>query len=84
MALYFPDIAGISLLDRTKTHTSDILPGKISLIAMTSFKSSEVRLHSSVNRANDDSDALLNHSRVVVANVHRSISIVSFDRRCQI
>jgi hypothetical protein len=41
-ALYFPDIAGKSLADGTKIHTTDICAGRISVISMLSTKISEV------------------------------------------
>jgi hypothetical protein len=43
LSLYFPDIEGVSLATKTKTHTTDLFPGKVSLVVLSSFKSSEVR-----------------------------------------
>lgn len=43
LSLYFPDIEGISLANKAKTHSTDLFPGKVSLVVLSSFKSSEVR-----------------------------------------
>ena len=42
LSLYFPNIEGTRLSDRAKTHTVDVLPGKVSVVVFSSFKSSEV------------------------------------------
>ncbi|SPO40598.1 related to ATP10 - F1F0 ATPase complex assembly protein [Pseudozyma flocculosa] len=40
-ALFFPDIAGSCLADRSKTHTSDLFPGKVSVVCLLNSKISE-------------------------------------------
>lgn len=54
LSLYFPDIEGTSLADRSKTHTTDLFPGKISLVVMSSFRSSEEHINSFVRPALSD------------------------------
>lgn len=44
MAQYFANIEGTSLATSKKTHTTDLFKGKVSLVAMASFRSSEVSL----------------------------------------
>ncbi|BGP55308.1 Mitochondrial ATPase complex subunit atp10 [Rhodotorula sphaerocarpa] len=41
LSLYFPDIEGTSLATKDKVHTTDLLENKISLVAFSSFRSSE-------------------------------------------
>ncbi|KAN0065118.1 Mitochondrial ATPase complex subunit atp10 [Thecaphora frezii] len=40
-ALYFPDIAGSCLADRSKRHTTDLFPGKVSVVCLLNSKISE-------------------------------------------
>ncbi|SCV71122.1 BQ2448_2710 [Microbotryum intermedium] len=42
LSLYFPDIEGVALANKAKTHTTDLFKGKVSLVAIATFKSSEV------------------------------------------
>ncbi|WFD26809.1 Mitochondrial ATPase complex subunit atp10 [Malassezia nana] len=42
-ALYFPDIAGTCLADKSKKHTADMLYDHVSIVAMLTSKVSEVR-----------------------------------------
>ena len=42
-ALFFPDIAGTSLADKATRHTTDLWPGKVSLVSILNSKISEVR-----------------------------------------
>lgn len=44
LARYFPDIEGVRLLDKQVTHTTELFPGKVSVVVFSSFQSSEVRL----------------------------------------
>ncbi|TDL22825.1 hypothetical protein BD410DRAFT_199975 [Rickenella mellea] len=52
-ALYFPDVAGVSLSTREKAHTTDICAGNISVVAMMSTKISEEHVDSFVRPTND-------------------------------
>ncbi|SCZ99415.1 BZ3500_MvSof-1268-A1-R1_Chr3-1g06001 [Microbotryum saponariae] len=54
LSLYFPDIQGVSLANKAKTHTTDLWKGKISLVAIGSFKSSEEHVNSFVRPALSD------------------------------
>ncbi|GJN89200.1 hypothetical protein Rhopal_002178-T1 [Rhodotorula paludigena] len=59
LALYFPDIEGVSLATKEKVHTTDLFENKISLVAFSSFRSSEEHINSFVRPAladlkNDD------------------------------
>ncbi|KAM0787779.1 hypothetical protein ACM66B_003834 [Microbotryomycetes sp. NB124-2] len=54
LSLYFPDIEGISLANKQKLHTTDMFPGKVSLVVVSSFKSSEEHVNSFVRPALSD------------------------------
>ncbi|KDE07517.1 hypothetical protein MVLG_02189 [Microbotryum lychnidis-dioicae p1A1 Lamole] len=54
LSLYFPDIQGVSLANKAKTHTTDLWKGKISLVAIGSFRSSEEHVKSFVRPALSD------------------------------
>lgn len=60
LSLYFPNIEGMRLSDRAKTHTVDLLPGKVSVVVFSSFKSSEVS--SATSRGLGSPLALLDHA----------------------
>ncbi|ORY92939.1 ATP10 protein-domain-containing protein [Leucosporidium creatinivorum] len=51
LSLYFPDIEGVALSNKEKTHTTDLFPGKVSLVVLSSFKSSEEHINSFVRPA---------------------------------
>ncbi|GAA5964036.1 hypothetical protein JCM21900_001253 [Sporobolomyces salmonicolor] len=51
LALYFPDVEGISLATKEKTHTTDLFEGKVSLVVFSSFRSSEEHVNSFVRPA---------------------------------
>ena len=42
-ALYFPDIEGTCLADRSKKHTADLVFGRVSIVAIMTSRVSEVR-----------------------------------------
>lgn len=44
-ALYFPDIEGTCLADRSKKHTADLVFGRVSIVAIMTSRVSEVRRH---------------------------------------
>ncbi|GAA6002115.1 Atp10p [Rhodotorula paludigena] len=59
LALYFPDVEGVSLATKEKVHTTDLFENKVSLVAFSSFRSSEEHINSFVRPAladlkNDD------------------------------
>ncbi|GAA5901462.1 hypothetical protein JCM6882_006284 [Rhodosporidiobolus microsporus] len=51
LSLYFPDIEGTSLATKEKVHTTDLFEGKASLVAISSFRSSEEHINSFVRPA---------------------------------
>ncbi|GAA5903687.1 hypothetical protein JCM5296_002119 [Sporobolomyces johnsonii] len=51
LALYFPDIEGISLATKEKTHTTDLFERKVSLVVFSSFQSSDEHVNSFVRPA---------------------------------
>ncbi|GAA6027328.1 hypothetical protein JCM8097_002597 [Rhodosporidiobolus ruineniae] len=51
LALYFPDIEGTSLATKEKVHTTDLFENKVSLVAFSSFRSSEEHINSFVRPA---------------------------------
>lgn len=60
LALYFPDIEGVSLATKDKVHTTDLFEDKVSLVVFSSFRSSEVRsLSHSVRRTSCRADAVV-------------------------
>ncbi|GAA6002523.1 hypothetical protein JCM10207_001161 [Rhodosporidiobolus poonsookiae] len=54
LSLYFPDIEGTSLATKDKVHTTDMFEGKVSLVAFSSFRSSEEHINSFVRPALSD------------------------------
>ncbi|BGP00416.1 Mitochondrial ATPase complex subunit atp10 [Rhodotorula toruloides] len=48
LALYFPNIEGISLATKEKVHTTDLFENKVSLVAFSSFRSAEEHINSFV------------------------------------
>ncbi|GAA5909892.1 Atp10p [Sporobolomyces salmoneus] len=51
LSLYFPDIEGVSLATKEKTHTTDMFENKVSLVVFSSFRSSEEHINSFVRPA---------------------------------
>ncbi|GAA5993745.1 hypothetical protein JCM5350_008218 [Sporobolomyces pararoseus] len=51
LSLYFPDIEGVSLATKEKTHTTDLFENKVSLVVFSSFRSSEEHINSFVRPA---------------------------------
>ncbi|GAA5857454.1 hypothetical protein JCM8547_009281 [Rhodosporidiobolus lusitaniae] len=54
LSLYFPDIEGTSLATKEKVHTTDLFENKVSLVAISSFRSSEEHINSFVRPALSD------------------------------
>ncbi|BGP39825.1 Mitochondrial ATPase complex subunit atp10 [Rhodotorula kratochvilovae] len=51
LALYFPDVEGVSLATKEKVHTTDLFEDKVSLVVFSSFRSSEEHINSFVRPA---------------------------------
>ncbi|GAA6024054.1 hypothetical protein JCM11491_001615 [Sporobolomyces phaffii] len=51
LSRYFPDIEGVSLATKAKTHTTDLFENKVSLVVFSSFRSSEEHINSFVRPA---------------------------------
>ncbi|GAA5983212.1 hypothetical protein JCM11641_006852 [Rhodosporidiobolus odoratus] len=54
LSLYFPDVEGTSLATKKPVHTTDLFRGKVSLVAISSFRSSEEHINSFVRPALSD------------------------------